>query len=110
MNRFTTKADKKLIPLPRLRLIYFLCPLVLLIFMLGINSISETTVQKQKESLETALNRNIIHCYAVEGFYPPSLEYMEDNYGLTYDKDLFFVDYHPIGSNMRPDVTILIKQ
>lgn len=110
MNRFTTKADKKWINLPKLRLIYFLCPLVLIVFMWGINSISETTLEKQKESLETALNRNIIHCYAVEGFYPPSLEYMEENYGLTYDKDLFFVDYHPIGSNMRPDVTILVKE
>lgn len=110
MNRFTTKAEKKLISLPRLRLIYILCPLVILIFILGINSISETTVTKQKESLETAINRNIIHCYAVEGFYPPSLEYMEENYGLTYDKDLFFVDYQPIGSNIRPDVTILVKQ
>ena len=37
-------------------------------------------------------------------------KYIEENYGLTYDKDLFFVDYHPIGSNMRPDVTILVKQ
>ena len=109
MNRFTTKADKKLLTLPGFRIIYVLCPVVLIIFWLGISSISETTLNKQKESLENALNRNIIHCYAVEGFYPPSLEYIEEHYGLIYDKDTFFVDYQPIGSNMRPDVTILVK-
>lgn len=109
MNRFTTKADKKLFTSPRFRLIYFLCPLVLILFLLGITSISQTTLDKQQESLENAINRNIIHCYAVEGFYPPSLQYMEENYGLTYDKDLFFVDYRPIGANIRPDVTILVK-
>jgi len=109
MNRFTTKADKKLIILPKFRCIYLLCPLLLLLFILGISSIGKTTMDKQKESLENALNRNIIHCYAVEGFYPPSLEYIEEHYGLTYDKDLFFVDYQPIGSNIRPDVTILVK-
>lgn len=110
MNRFTTKADKKLLTLPKFRVIYVLCPLVLIIFTLGISSISETTMDKQKESLENALNRNIIHCYAVEGFYPPSLEYIEKHYGLTYDKDMFFIDYQPIGSNMRPNFTILAKQ
>lgn len=110
MNRFTTKADKKLFTIPQFRLIYVLCPLVLLLFLLGITSISQTTLDKQRESLENAINRDIIHCYAVEGFYPPSLQYMEENYGLTYDKDLFFVDYRPIGSNIRPDVTILVRQ
>ena len=67
-------------------------------------------MSKQQESLETALARDITHCYAVEGFYPPSLSYMEEHYGLTYDKDLFFVDYQPIGSNIRPDVTVISRK
>ena len=38
------------------------------------------------------------------------LSYMEEHYGLTYDKDLFFVDYQPIGSNIRPDVTVISRK
>lgn len=111
MNRFRNKNDKHpLYFLSRIRTIYLLCPLLLLLFWFGLSSISESTVSRQQESLETALNRDIIHCYAVEGFYPPSLGYIEEHYGLVYDKDLFFVDYQPIGSNLRPDVTILVKQ
>ena len=110
MNRFTTKAEKRMILMPRIRLAYLICPLILVAFWIGLSSIDETTVSRQKDSLETALNRDIIHCYAVEGFYPPSLSYIEEHYGLTYNKDLFFVDYQPIGSNMRPDVTILVKE
>lgn len=111
MNRFLNKNDRRLLYfLPRIRVIYFLCPLLLLLFWYGISSISESTLSRQQESLETALNRDIIHCYAVEGFYPPSLSYIEEHYGLVYDKDLFFVDYQPIGSNLHPDVTILIRQ
>ena len=30
--------------------------------------------------------------------------------GLTYDKDLFFVDYQPVASNMRPNVTIILRK
>lgn len=95
---------------PRIRLIYIFCPVILLIFMLGLSSIEETAVDKQRESLETALTRAITHCYAVEGYYPPSLAYLEDNYGLTYNKDLFFVDYQPVASNMRPNVTIILRK
>ena len=51
--------------------------------------------------------RNITYCYAVEGAYPESLDYLKENYGLTYDENLFFVDYHIDGSNIFPDITII---
>lgn len=87
-------------------------PLILFIiigslFISGVASVSETTLAKQKESLETALHRSISQCYAVEGIYPPTLSYIEENYGLTYDKELFHVDYQPFSSNIFPDITIL---
>jgi hypothetical protein len=96
----------------RLSGIIYLLPLLafLLLFILfykGINSVSATNVEKQRESLEAALNRSITQCYAVEGVYPPSLEYIKEHYGLLYDEELFYVDYQPIGSNIMPDVTII---
>lgn len=108
-NRFTTKREH-LSKLPRVRILYILCPALLILFLFCLSSIQESTIQKQQESLETALARDITHCYAVEGYYPPSLEYIEVHYGLTYDKDLFFVDYRPIGSNMRPNVTVILRE
>lgn len=108
LNRFSSK--KKKLPLPHIRLIYPVSLIILLAFIFGLSSIQESTISKQKESLETAITRDITHCYAVEGYYPPSLDYMEEHYGLTYDKELFFVDYQPIGSNMRPNVTIIMRK
>ena len=84
--------------------------LLLSCFLIGIQSISKSSVEKQKQSLETALQRDIVHCYAVEGTYPPSLEYIKSHYGLTYNEDLFFVDYQPIGANLMPDVTIIERK
>lgn len=109
MNRFMTQAEKGHFHIPRIKFTYLIAPAILIIFILSLSLIGDSTIARQRESLETALNRNIIHCYAVEGFYPPSLSYIEDHYGLTYNHDLFFVDYQPIGSNMRPDVTILVR-
>lgn len=110
MNRFVTKTEKRIISVPRMRAIYLICLIIFFIFWQGLSSIDEATVSRQQDSLETALNRDIIHCYAVEGFYPPSLAYIEEHYGLAYNKDLFFVDYQPIGSNIRPEVTILVRE
>lgn len=81
----------------------------LVFFLYGITSISSMTLDKQEESLQTAINRSVIQCYAVEGTYPPSLSYLKEHYGLTYDDSLFFVDYESIGSNMMPDITIIRK-
>ena len=93
------------------KLIYLLPVLAFLIlfvlFIQGIGSVNESTLNKQQESLETALERSISQCYAVEGSYPPSLEYLEQHYGLLYDEDSFFIDYEYYGSNLLPEVTVL---
>lgn len=84
--------------------------LVVGIFYRGIGSISSGTRERQKESLENALNRSITYCYTVEGTYPESLDYLIENYGLIYDEDIFFVDYQLAGSNILPDVTIIERE
>lgn len=80
---------------------------LLVAFLFGITSVNRTTIEKQQESLQTAIERDVLHCYAVEGFYPPSLDYIKEHYGLIYDEETFFVDYKPVGSNIMPDITIL---
>lgn len=82
---------------------------ILIIFLQGLSSLSESTVRRQKESLENAITRSVTYCYTVEGAYPQDLDYLKENYGLTYDEDVFFVDYQVVGSNILPDITIIEK-
>lgn len=84
--------------------------IVLSVFVQGITSLSEGTRKRQKESLENAVMRDVTYCYTVEGAYPESLEYLEEHYGLTYDEDLFFVDYRISGANIFPDITVIEKK
>uniref|UniRef100_UPI0040565248 hypothetical protein n=1 Tax=Acetatifactor sp. TaxID=1872090 RepID=UPI0040565248 len=109
MNRF--EQTRK----PLSRSLTYLYPLVafgtlLILFLGGIRSVSETSYAKQQESLETALTRSISQCYAVEGVYPPSLDYLIAHYGLTYDEEEFLVDYEYYGGNLLPEITVLRKQ
>ncbi len=91
----------------RIYLLFFAA--VMIIFIWAVSSFGEANVDKQRESLENALDRAIVQCYALEGTYPPSLDYIKNHYGLIYNEDLFYVTYESIGSNLRPDVTIIVR-
>ena len=42
----------------------------------GFYSISKSNISQQKESLEKALKRGILQCYALEGRYPDTLHHL----------------------------------
>lgn len=107
MHRFEYKNHHHSYRLP-LMVILFL--LIIWLFLSGISSLSESTKRRQKEALEQALTHSIAYCYSVEGTYPESLEYLKEHYGLTYNEDLFFVDYRMTGANLMPDVTIIERK
>ena len=81
---------------------------ICVLFFLATDSAGRNSIARQQESLENAIARDIVQCYAIEGRYPPSLSYMEEHYGLIYDKKTFFVDYQPIASNLYPDYTVIL--
>lgn len=56
-----------------------------------------------------AVRNAIATCYAVEGSYPDSLEYLKANYGLSYDEERFFISYDAFASNVYPDILVSVK-
>lgn len=110
MNRF--EQTKKPVAHSLILLLFPTVAFLLLLFLFlgGIRSVNDTTLSKQQENLETALTRSIAQCYAVEGVYPPSVEYLTTNYGLSYNTDVFLIDYEYFGGNLLPEATVLRKQ
>lgn len=84
--------------------------IVLLTFFHFSDSLSKTGIAQEKQFLEDAIQRSITQCYALEGRYPERLSYLTEHYGLSYNSEHFFVDYQYIGSNLRPDVTVITIQ
>lgn len=79
------------------------------VFLYAITLVSGTNSSGDMNNVINALDRDITHCYAVEGKYPPSVEYLEENYGLAYNKDLYIIHYEVAGDNVRPTVKVLEK-
>lgn len=85
----------------------FLC--VIFLFSMGLNSMAKTADTEGAKTLETAINRAVVQCYAIEGRYPPSVEYLENHYGIQIDDSKYIVHYSGFASNIMPDISVIRK-
>ena len=65
--------------------------------------------EEQYKILTDAIIHSSVQCYAIEGYYPPNVEYLEENYGLLVDHNKYVVSYSIFASNIMPDVEVFIK-
>jgi len=79
---------------------------IMVIFLFSVNFTAKGNIGRQKQSLTEALERDVTYCYATTGRYPKTLGYIEKAYGLTYDKDIFNVEYKVRGSRIPPEITV----
>ena len=56
---------------------------------------------------EEGVRRAAVECYALEGFYPRTLDYLVENYGVTADDSRYVISYQYVASNLMPDITVL---
>ena len=66
--------------------------------------------EQAAQSLRTAVLDAAVQCYALEGAYPQSLSYLEENYGVQVNHSRFIVSYEAYASNQLPAVAVLEKQ
>jgi hypothetical protein len=79
---------------------------IVLLFVFAFASVSSRSAAEETVVLERALRRAIVTCYAVEGKYPPNLDYLYDNYGITVDENRFAVFYDVFASNVMPSFSV----
>ena len=81
------------------------------LFLLGRFFLSEKTRNDVSEESAAAIVRAVeataLQCYVIEGAYPQSLEYLQENYGLTLNTEDFLVVYTPFAENLPPDVLVI---
>ena len=51
-----------------------------------------------------------LQCYVIEGSYPSDIEYLEENYGLTVNKQEYMIIYTPFAENLPPDIRVIPKE
>ena len=80
--------------------------LLALLFVLSLTSTAQSSAARESEVLDSALRRAIVTCYAVEGRYPPSLDYIAENYGVLADETRYSVYYDAFAANVMPTLRV----
>ncbi len=73
---------------------------------IGTMNVSSSVSARQLTQLNRTVRRYAVQCYALEGRYPESLEYLEQQYGLTLDRSLYVYHYRFLGANIFPEIAV----
>ena len=61
----------------------------------------------ETEIVKDAVRSAVMTCYAVEGAYPTTLNYLKEHYGLAYNEDAYMVIYSAFATNVTPTIQVL---
>ena len=79
---------------------------VLAAAVLLVNRISSAQDSAETDIVRDAVKNAALTCYAVEGAYPDSVDYLREHYHLAYDEDRYLITYDAFASNMIPDIWV----
>lgn len=81
--------------------------LILVFFSVALNGLDSDRQDESLHQLEQALRRGCVACYAAEGVYPPTLDYLQEHYGIQVDQERYVVFYDIFAENLMPVITVL---
>lgn len=84
--------------------------LIAAVFLCALQRADRAQTDLGRQQLEQALRRAAAACYAAEGAYPASAEYLYEHYGIQYDEAQYTVHYEAIASNLMPDITVVVNE
>ena len=79
------------------------------VFTFSLMRLDKGSTEIQRRQLEDSIRRACISCYSLEGIYPPTLQYLEEHYGLQINDKHYAVFYEIFAENIMPDITVVIK-
>ena len=77
--------------------------------LLTLSPVAGRSAEEQRLRVEQAVRRAAVQCYALEGAYPPDVDYLKEHYGVRYDERRFFVHYQPSGANLTPNIAVILS-
>ena len=80
--------------------------LVLVLSVSVVNRIAGAHARAETDLVRDAVRNAAVTCYAVEGAYPDSVDYLREHYQLAYDESRYFVTYEAFASNRIPDIYV----
>ncbi len=80
---------------------------VVIMMLYGFQNAAQSSAEESLRMTEDHLRRAVVSCYALEGRYPPNIEYLREEYGLQINEEEYIVHYEIFAENIMPDITVL---
>jgi hypothetical protein len=80
--------------------------LILLIAAGGLIRLGIRSREAGRTVAREAIERAVMQCYALEGAYPPNLDYLSQNYGLILDESRYVYLYEVVAGNIHPIIGV----
>lgn len=80
---------------------------VIAYIIISINNLNHDMQDERAYRLKASVENAAVTCFAIEGFYPDSLEYLIENYHIVYDPKEYHVFYETKGANFKPRVEVI---
>ena len=77
------------------------------IVLCGVLFANRALKEQGANSIQQAIISTAKQCAAIEGAYPSTLSYLEENYGLTVNHNDYIITYETFGSNIMPSVVVI---
>lgn len=103
---------KRLMQSNLLKILVLFAALALAVFFLckAVDKMGNGQQAESLKQLDLSIRKAVVTCYAAEGVYPPSIDYLKENYGIQIDEQRFTVFYEVQGSNLMPNITVMESQ
>lgn len=82
---------------------------LIVVLWVGFGFIADQAKEQGAQTLRDSIMDSAMQCFAIEGYYPPSLEYLQENYGLSVNEDDYLVIYEAFASNVPPTVDVRLR-
>ncbi len=92
---------------PGIALIAFL--VIVFVIVMWSGNITTKVTSREAEAQENAIRKAAVTCYAIEGRYPESLDYIKKNYGIVVNEEDFVIKYDVFASNIIPGIEVKVK-
>ena len=79
---------------------------MLAVMVFAVMKFSAMSAEQDRELTLAAVRKAAVQCYADEGRYPSTLDYLVDNYGVHIDDDSFMVTYDCAAANVFPNISV----
>ncbi len=104
---FHELTDSELARRKRMRIIVACVVVAACIVAVALFSAMQANAKEQSAvAIHDAIMDSAKQCCAIEGNYPSSLEYLEQNYGLTINHDDYVISYESFAGNIMPIVVV----